>query len=839
MWPFSQQSGAVSRVVVDEAMEDMAQIMHGNLNETIQAAMQKAVDVSHLQYIADGSDDGGHWGQEFDLRATAGRLKALYTREPWVYSTAQLIARTMGQIPFLIKDLQGNIIDTHPLMEQINAGSTVQDSKFRDWSGNLDLCLGGNYFMVFDEKYEKAFHIPVELAFLKMRDTNTSADDLERFGMIESLQILEAGTMGVSLPTKEFPWSQVVHIRTPNPYNPFYGLSMYAAAARPIMLDRYKNEFEMAFYLRGATNAGVITTNEEVTRSRMERLMKSFENSFTGRRNWWRTLFLPKGAQWTNSGLTMSEMQHLEGLRENRLTLLATLGIPPSQVGIVQDVNRATAETQESQMWNNTIIPLSWFTASGWNSSYLVRIIYKGEVVVEPDLRGIDAVEGSLLSRSEQARSVDNMVTINEQREIIGYKVLPPNDIRGEMFLIELQKQGLGNPFGEELSASIVAPAPTEPDSDTLRLTEGQTQDGTGENRHSHPAKWDDETGNGETTGTQGDGPAHSHKIADFKVLPGGEDGHEHGAVKSEDSERAFQAAKANSVQRQSKIERVNGKKYKKGLDAYFDFLFQQVRVAAEKDIDIRAHLATMSQDRQDKYIVELVPILDDTMNDGFELALATTKSISNELWLLRLGYTRHSRKKPVKKLFRFTATDEQAISNIKERTKDGARQRLAERGVQMFQGFDSVATENIMNIIEVGLREGKAETETARDIRNLYGEFYQGQSTTITRTEILSAVSAGTKWNQDVLGEVFTEVNKQWFHVGDVGSNPNARAEHLEFQQEGEVPKDHIYSNPDTGNNLSYPRDPAGGASDVINCRCSMTAVIPASARSNADQII
>jgi HK97 family phage portal protein len=813
-------------------MEDMAALMGGEaVANRIEAALKKSLDVSHLQHIIDGNDSGGYWEQEHDLRQTSGKLKGLYTREPWVYATSQVLARSLIQIPYLVKDKQGNILENHPLYEQINAGSALQDHNHRDWAGLLDLSLGGNYFLVFDENYELAFHIPVEMVNLKMQDTN-DPEELERVGMIKEIQIIEHGGFR-PLPQKTFPWEQVVHFRMPNPYSPFYGLSMYSAAARPILLDRHKNEFEMAFYLRGATNSGVIETNEEVTRSRMQRLMSTFETAFTGRRNWWRTLFLPKGAKWVNSGLTMQQMQHLEGLRENRLSLLAVLGIPPSQVGIVQDVNRATAETQQAMMWNNTIIPMSWFMASGWNSSYLVREVYGGEVTVEPDLRGIDAVEGSLKSRAEQARSADNMLTINEQREVVGYPPLKETDPRGNMFLTELQKHGLGNPFGDE---GTPPPDPNDlgPDVDTLGMDEGNTGDGTGAYRHNHPARWDPKTGDGETFGTQGDGPAHQHKIKNFKVEPAGDDGHTHADLVDEAGEGAAMAsAKQATTQRQRKIERQQGAKFSKVLDAYFKMLFAQVKEATDKGVSIQAHLMALAGERQDKYAEKALPVLDDTMGKGFDMAMTTTKTLSNTLYVMKRGLQHGA------KAFRFTDKDEQAISIIQERTSDGQRRTLAQRGIAMFQGFDSVATDNIMTIIENGMNQGKSEIDIAKNIASLYGESYGSQSNTITRTEILSAISDGGNWQQKVLEEVFTEVKKQWFHVGDVGINPDAREAHLGFQQEGEVPADHVYVNELTGGNLKFPRDPQGGASDVINCRCSITSVIPDDAQSNANTII
>lgn len=56
---------------------------------------------------------------------------------------------------------------------------------------------------------------------------------------------------------------------------------------------------------------------------------------------------------------------------------------------------------------------------------------------------------------------------------------------------------------------------------------------GSGDNDHTHQASFDNETGDGETTSTDGDGPDHKHSIKEFQVQAGGEDSHTHPSLKS------------------------------------------------------------------------------------------------------------------------------------------------------------------------------------------------------------------------------------------------------------------------------------------------------------------
>jgi HK97 family phage portal protein len=710
-------------------------------------------------------DESGYFGQEFKLRATAGRLKALYAREPWVYATAALIARTLSTIDFLVANRSDDEINkNHPLNENLETGNQLQDEYTLNWAGYLDLGLGGNFFRVMSEDYKQQTQIPVELVNIKLRD-----NEVERKvkGLIEGIEVAQSYA---GLAKNQFFKSEyVIHHKLPNPYTPIYGLSMFIAAARPILLDRHQNEFQLAFYLRGATNSGVIESTEDLTKSRMDRLMRTFEQAFTGKRNWFRQLFLPKGAKWVNAGLTMAEMEHLETLRENRRTLLAVLGIPPSQIGIVEDVNRATAQVQEAAFWRNTIVPLAKFIASGWNNSYLVKEVYKNEVYVLPDFSGIEALEGDWINKGEQGKAVQDFMVINEIRtDILGLKPLKSTDPRGLLFVREI-KPKQESPFGD---------TPTnEPDPGDI----GPEED----NSDPVPEPTDEE-----------------------------------------DKAAFMSQVKANATMAQDRAERQLGKKYHSKLQNYIDAKLKEAARALVKGDDVRGHLEAYLGERATDYVNDAMPVLEDAMERGFTLSHNNVKDF-----------------RPVPKAYRFTQEDEEATRVLADRTRDGKRTTLQKRGIERFYGFDDQNTELIMRVIENGHQAGKTNEQIAKDIEDNFGESYGDQAFTIARTETLSAVSEGIAWHHETMKTIVSEVKKQWFHAGDAtllgGTNAEARNPHAKFELEGEVASNHVWVNSETGNHLTHPRSPNGGAADVINCRCTMVSVIPPNATSNAGSIL
>lgn len=823
---------------------EVSLVMMNELGPAIESALSRSYNLNDFQ-VHNLDDEGGHFNREFNITANAGRMKALYSREPWVWAAILAIVKAMVKVDFnVISCATGEVLAKHPLNKLVNGGSVHQDKTALRMSTYIDMIAGGNGLIAMNDMFSNPMQAPVEAVQLKYREAGTpdQVRYIEENGVIEAITLTRLMGYGSALGIQStIPYEQVIHFKFPNPFDPTWGISLMVAASRPILLDRHKNEFEMAFYLRGATNAGVIETTEDTTKARMERLMRTFEQAFTGKRNWWRTLFLPKGAKWVNSGLTMSEMQHLEGLRENRLTLLAVLGVPPSQLGIVQDVNRATSEAQERVFYENTVIPLLNLVASGWNNSHLLRNVYGGQVKIEPDLSGIQAVEGSIQTRGERAKALDNIATINEQRSIAGLTPLKDADPRGSMFLVELQRS-IFDPFAAFATPQPGDVGPSDPNEGKVEIQVMAADDG-----HMHAGLIDPVTSNGHTTeviaAEGGEVEPHDHAIvgeagADGvmvgKVQPGGTDQHMHpDIILTQDTPQevtsglVFARMKAGVVSNQDRIRKRYERKYLPSVRYNEAMIIETAKRALIQGRDVRTAIQADLQVRASAYFRSGVPILADAMSDGFDMALATTRSMT----LI------HTKRNP-----RFETEDELALQAIKRRTSDRRRKQLEERNIRMFAGFDRTTTEQVMKIIEDGLAEGKTTEQVATEIEEKYGERYKDQAFTIARTETLSAISEGIKWEQDALRLVFDKVEKQWLHVGDVGSNPNARDEHAAFEDAGEsgtVPVDFRYTNPTTGAKLLYPRDPAGGAADVINCRCSLVNVIPQDATSNASAIL
>ena len=824
MWPFRKDGLLLPPSAQGIEIYDPSELNKlGHGDDEIQSAIKKSHNF--LSYQDDVEDSGGFFGEEFSIRTSASRIKSTYSREPWVYATASLVARTMASVPMRVRNKQTKeVVENSPIEAILNSGGLSEDPLHTRWSGNLDLVLGGNAFFVFSEDFRDVVWIPTELITL----------DFSTDGPPESITIQRNVSGGVSAVT--IPKSHYIHLKLPNPFSPFFGMSAYAAASRPIILDRYQSEFEMAWYLRGGTNSGVIETSQDIGKNRMQRLMKTYEAAFTGKRNWWRTLFLPKGAKWITANMALKDMLHIELKKDNRGTLLAVLNIPPSKMGILDDVNRATSEDQDKQFWESTIVPYVEFQASGWNASEFMRI-RNPTLEVFPDTTGIEALEGSTIAKGERSKAMEQTHHIDEIRATVwGDDPLPNGE--GEQFFAQVRGQG------STLTGLGLSMKGTQDDvinSDNLHAIEFdreqfdlQTASRWMEN-NDYP-KWIKEvTSDIAILFITQDGTAFvpdsfaRHKIEDGVHAV---TGRKKNKAKPDDDLNKLRTQnlvklKKRVIDSQDRIERsfiqtfspVIAKAIKRTIQAAID--------AINDSSDVRKAIEAGLDERMALYWDDAEPVLNKGMDRGFSLMTAQTNQFIID--------TEKSSKKDINARFNgFSDLDLQAIEVLRERDLDGNRTTLAREGLLRFQSFDDTLTEGIMNFIEEGLVQGQGMMQIAQRIRSEFGEAYRNQARTIVRTEVLSAVSKGIEANGEVLGEVFSSVDKQWISSG----KPTSRPDHITLEEQGPIPKDQAWVTAD-GDELNYPRDSKGGAKNIVNCGCSQSFVIPDGAESNAAAIL
>jgi len=123
------------------------------------------------------------------------------------------------------------------------------------------------------------------------------------------------------------------------------GFSVYGYAPMQSSLElvkslEYSVKHNMALFLDGAVPDGIVGI-EDMSDAELTRMKTAWENELKGQPH--KVLFLNKKTTFSPFAFNNRDMQFLEGQKQTWLQVMANFGVGPTDLGIFEDVNRATA----------------------------------------------------------------------------------------------------------------------------------------------------------------------------------------------------------------------------------------------------------------------------------------------------------------------------------------------------------------------------------------------------------------------------------------------------------------------------------------------------------------
>lgn len=183
---------------------------------------------------------------------------------------------------------------------------------------------------------------------------NLLRPDLVKFEVVNS--ILVGYTVRENGVERTIPRADVIYIRIPNPENPLQGFSAMKAAGLEIDVDASMALWNKAYMENGAEPSSVLTTDDRLEEDQFNELTAAWAARFAGPGNAGKTAILESGLKFTPTSSTPKELDYIEGRRFNRDSILTLLGVPKALL-IADDVNRANAEAAERVIAINEIEP--------------------------------------------------------------------------------------------------------------------------------------------------------------------------------------------------------------------------------------------------------------------------------------------------------------------------------------------------------------------------------------------------------------------------------------------------------------------------------------------------
>ena len=212
----------------------------------------------------------------------------------------------------------------------------------------------------------------------------------------------------------------VMQIKLPNPRQPYRGLSPISAAAPSIDSYFYSSTWSRRFFKNSAVPSAAIVSEKPLSQTQYERLRGEIDTKYRGMSNAHKVLLLENNVKFQPITMSMKDMQLLELKKFNREEIAAIFGVPLAKLGIVEDVNRASAEQLDITYSKETITPIL-----GMIEESLTRSLLKSEGVSNLVL-SFDSVvpKNTMVETAKHTAYLDRSVlTINEVRKELG---LPP-----------------------------------------------------------------------------------------------------------------------------------------------------------------------------------------------------------------------------------------------------------------------------------------------------------------------------------------------------------------------------------------------------------------------------
>jgi HK97 family phage portal protein len=374
--------------------------------------------------------------------------KAMTAFTGWAYAAVNAIASEIANIQWRLYQVKGKehveVID-HPL---------------------LDLLDGVNENMTGIElKYLTAAHLELTGNAYWLMDGVSSP-----MGMPRAIHPLNPGRVRLKINKGSFPFTighyeytiegkvytfqphQIVHLKYPDPNDPFVGIGIPQTIASWIDSDNYAMDYNRKFFINGAQVGLYIQTDTNVE-GNLDRIRRSFADKNSGSANAHKTPVLPKGVKLEHTGVTHKDMDFGNLAEATRDRILAAFRVSKTILGTAEsDTNRSTAETADYVFSKRTIKPKMLLIVSYLNEYLVPRY---GEDLY---LTFLDPVPEDRAARAEEMKaSLGGMPVMTQNEARRAYMGLGPVD-GGDQLMVPSTMVSAGttaSPEGEDQTPQL------------------------------------------------------------------------------------------------------------------------------------------------------------------------------------------------------------------------------------------------------------------------------------------------------------------------------------------------------------------------------------------------
>lgn len=192
-----------------------------------------------------------------------------------------------------------------------------------------------------------------------------------------------------------------------------YGVSPMDVIAQTVAVLINALNYNGQYFESAAMPEGYFTL-PNLSETAAKRLMTKWEQEIKSKSH--KIVFMPEGSKWSQFRFTNSEMQWLQGQKFYMEIVMAVLGITKNELGMTEDVNRATADNQSYVFKNGTVIPMLNLIAERFNQEIIGAAGFNFNDVAFV-FKNVDLADKETMDKIHDRAVKSGRMTINEARE--------------------------------------------------------------------------------------------------------------------------------------------------------------------------------------------------------------------------------------------------------------------------------------------------------------------------------------------------------------------------------------------------------------------------------------
>lgn len=244
-------------------------------------------------------------------------------------------------------------------------------------------------------------------------------------GGLPKSYVYDVGGISVSFPVSILGVSNILHIRSFNPINDWYGMADTEAAAYSIDQHNESSAWNQALLQNSAVPSSALVAEGNMETEQFNRLKEMIDERYSSPKNAGRPMVLEGGLDWKVLGTSPKDMDWLEGQRESARNIALAYGVPSMLLGIPGDNTYSNQREARLALWEQTVLPIADKIIDCLN--YWLAPRYKDNVRLAYNMESISALR---LRRELQRDSLEksSFMTINEKRVAMGMEAIENGD---------------------------------------------------------------------------------------------------------------------------------------------------------------------------------------------------------------------------------------------------------------------------------------------------------------------------------------------------------------------------------------------------------------------------